>query len=153
VPTEPILSRFLVWRIAFVTLLLTAGTLGLFLFETGRGTSLEQARTIAVNTLAVGELVYLINSRYLLACSLSWNGLFGNRYAVWAAVALVPMQLALTYVPAMQRLFGTANLGLLDWLLVLGFGLALFLVVELEKAVARRRHGEVKMPAGMVQAG
>jgi magnesium-transporting ATPase (P-type) len=151
-PTEPILSRFLVWRIAFVTLLLTAGTLGLFLWETSRGTSLEQARTIAVNTLAVGELVYLFNSRYLIACSLSWNGLFGNRYAVWAALALVPMQLALTYVPAMQWLFGTASLGVRDWLLVLGFGLALFLAVELEKAVTRRRQAAVSAPARLAQA-
>jgi magnesium-transporting ATPase (P-type) len=100
----------------------------------------------------VGELVYLFNSRYLIACSLSWNGLFGNRYAVWAALALVPMQLALTYVPAMQWLFGTASLGVRDWLLVLGFGLALFLAVELEKAVTRRRQAAVSAPARLAQA-
>jgi magnesium-transporting ATPase (P-type) len=151
-PNEPILSRFLVWRIVFVTVLLTAGTLGLFLWETSRGTGSEQARTIAVNTLAVGELVYLFNSRYLVARSLSWNGLFGNRYAVWAALALVPMQLAITYVPAMQRMFGTASLGLRDWLMVLGFGVALFLVVELEKAMARLRRPAPPLPARLARA-
>jgi hypothetical protein len=66
-----------------------------------------------------------------------------------AAAALVPMQLALTYLPPMQRLFGTASLDLEGWLLVLGFAVALFLVVEVEKAVARRLGARsARVPAG-----
>jgi len=50
-PTEPILTGFLIWRLIFVSLLLVAGTFGLFLWELGRDTHVEAARTIAVNTL------------------------------------------------------------------------------------------------------
>ena len=36
-PDEPLLSRFLLWRIAFVSLILLAGTFGLFLYERAQG--------------------------------------------------------------------------------------------------------------------
>ena len=36
-PGEPLVSRFLAWRILFVTLLLFAGTMGLFLYELSQG--------------------------------------------------------------------------------------------------------------------
>lgn len=39
----------------------------------------------------------------------------------------------------MQRLLGTAPLGWEEWALILAFGVALFTLVELERAVLRRR--------------
>jgi magnesium-transporting ATPase (P-type) len=139
-PAEPLLTRFLVWRIVLVTAAIVAGALSLFLWEYHRdGDTLEEARTIAVNVLVMGELVYLFNSRFLLASSLSLRGFFGNRYAVLAVAALIPLQLAFTYVPVMQALFGTAAIDAEGWGRVLAFGAALFLLVEAEKAVLRWR--------------
>jgi magnesium-transporting ATPase (P-type) len=137
-PREPLLSGLLLWRIVFVSVLMAAGGLGLFLWETARGETIEDARTITVNVLVIGEMVYLFNSRFLLASSISLDGLFGNRYAVIAVIALVPIQLAITYVPFMQTLFGTAALDFEAWSHVLGFGAVLFVVVEIEKAIWRR---------------
>ncbi len=51
------LNGFMLWRIAFVTVLLAAASFGIFLWETGRGMSLEFARTAAVNTLVMGQIV------------------------------------------------------------------------------------------------
>jgi magnesium-transporting ATPase (P-type) len=139
-PAEPLLTRFLVWRIVLVTAAIVAGALSLFLWEYHRdGDTLEEARTIAVNVLVMGELVYLFNSRFLLASSLSLRGFFGNRYAVLAVAALIPLQLAFTYVPVMQALFGSAAIDVEGWGRVLAFGAALFLLVEGEKAVLRWR--------------
>jgi magnesium-transporting ATPase (P-type) len=139
-PAEPMLTGFLVWRILLVTAVIVAGALGLFLWEYHRdGDTLEEARTIAVNVLVVGELVYLFNSRFLLARSLSLQGLFGSRYALAAVAALVPLQLAFTYLPVMQRLFGTAAIDADGWVRVLAFGAALFLLVEAEKGLLRWR--------------
>jgi len=139
-PAEPLLTRFLVWRIALVTVAIVAGALSLFLWEYHRdGDTLEEARTIAVNVLVMGELVYLFNSRFLLASSLSLRGFFGNRYAVLAVAVLIPLQLAFTYLPVMQVLFGTAGIDAEGWGRVLAFGAALFLLVEAEKAVLRWR--------------
>jgi magnesium-transporting ATPase (P-type) len=140
-PAEPLLNGFLVWRIFFVTALLVAGGLGLFLWEHHRdGATLEEARTIAVNVLVMGELVYLFNSRFLLRSALSLEGLMGNRYALAAVAVLIPLQLAFNYLAPMQRLFGTAGLDVKAWLHVCAFGLALFLIVEAEKALLRYRN-------------
>jgi magnesium-transporting ATPase (P-type) len=138
-PTEPLLSKFLLWRIVFVSLLLVCGALGLYFWETARGVSLESARTVAVNALVVGEMFYLFNSRYILAPSLTRIGILGNRY-VWLAIGiLIPLQLLFTYVPFMQRWFGTDVIDATAWAKIILFGVILLLVVELEKYIARRR--------------
>lgn len=111
-PREPILSRFLMWRIIFVSLILLAGTFGLFVWEREHGASLELARTVAVNTLVMFEVFYLLNVRYLTAPSLTWDGLTDNRYVLLAISFLLFIQMHFTYLPAMQALFGTTDLGL-----------------------------------------
>ena len=49
------------------------------------GTSIEQARTVTVNTLVMFEIFYVFNSRYLYHSVLNLHGLFGNRL-VWLAI-------------------------------------------------------------------
>ena len=138
-PTAPLLNGLLLWRVVFVSSLLLAGTFGHFLWLEQAGASLEQARTAAVNTLVAGTLFYLFNSRYVLAPVLNRKGLFGSR-AVWLAVViLVLLQMAFTHVPWLQRLFGTANLDPLSWLLILAFGIFVLLAVEMEKCILRSR--------------
>jgi cation diffusion facilitator family transporter len=90
-----------------------------------------------VNALIVGEIVYLFNSRYIEASALSIPGLFGNRYALLTSALLLALQLVMTYVPWVQDLFGTAALDRDTWLLIAGFGAAVFVVVELEKLLLR----------------
>ncbi len=48
---EPLLTGYMVWRIAFVSAILVAGTFGLFLWERAHGADEALARTVAVNTL------------------------------------------------------------------------------------------------------
>ena len=55
-PDEPILSRVLVWRVAFVSLLFLGEIYGLFLWAQSRGLSVEQGRTLAVNALVAMEV-------------------------------------------------------------------------------------------------
>jgi magnesium-transporting ATPase (P-type) len=138
-PREPLLSGFLIWRIAFVSLLLAIGVMGLFLWEVGRGASLEEARTVSVNALVMGEIFYLFNSRYILASAFAREGLLGNHYALLAVAVLLAMQGLFTYWPPMQGLFGTAPLDLAAWWRVVSVGLMVFLLVEAEKALMRRR--------------
>ena len=52
---QPLLSRYLIWRIAFVSAILMLGTFGMFIWEMERGVSIEHARTVAVNTLVMFE--------------------------------------------------------------------------------------------------
>jgi magnesium-transporting ATPase (P-type) len=136
-PEQPLFTGFLLWRIGFVSVLLWAGSFGLFVWAREQGSSLEEARTIAVNTLVTFEIFYLWNTRHLLAPILSREGLFGSRPVLIAIALVIVLQLLFTYAPPLQALFGTAPLGLDWWALIIGLGVPVLLVVELEKWLIR----------------
>ncbi len=148
-PREPVLTPFMIWRIAFVSLILVAGTFGLFLWEREHGASEEFARTVAVNTLVAFEIFYLFSSRYILASSVSLQALIGNRFVLIAVGILVVLQLAFTYWHPMQTVFGTEALTAADWLRIVAVGASVFVLVEIEKGIVRavrsaRRHARLK---------
>jgi magnesium-transporting ATPase (P-type) len=146
-PRAPILGGAFLWRIAFVSVLIGGATIAVFLVEKRLGMPVELARTLAVNTLVCGQAFYLFNSRFLGESSLSFARLFTNR-VVWLAVGLLSLlQLVFVYAPFMHRLFGSTALDLRHWLVPLGVGLAVFLLVEAEKAIIRR-FGEAGKPTG-----
>ncbi|MFH2133725.1 MAG: cation-transporting P-type ATPase [Pseudomonadota bacterium] len=134
---EPLLTRFMIWRISFVSVLLAAGVVALFLWVLARGDSLETARTVAVNALVVGEIFYLFNCRYLLAPVRNWQDLTGNPYVLLSIGVLVVIQALFTYLPFMQDMFGVVALDAAAWGLILIFGVLLFIAIELEKWVFR----------------
>ncbi len=135
---EPLLTRFMLWRIVFVTVFLVAGSLGLFLWELERGMPLEAARTAAINALVMGEIFYLFNCRRLIAPVVGWSGFFGNRAVLIAIGALIILQGLFTYLPLLQSLFATTALDLATWGRIVLFGVIVYSVVEIEKAVIRR---------------
>ena len=137
-PHESILTRFMLWRITFVSALLTAGPIALFLWERTQGTGIEVARTVAVNALVVGEMAYLFNCRFLLAPVRSWQDFTGNRYVLLSIAVLAVIQALFTYMPFMQGLFGVTAIGAAEWARIAGFGVLLFAAVELEKMLIRR---------------
>jgi magnesium-transporting ATPase (P-type) len=138
-PSEPLVTPALALRIAFVSLLMSGTTFAVFEWELARGSSIEIARTAAVNMLVVGELVYLFNVRHFTASSLTRNIVTANPVALWMSVLLVGLQLLFTYTPAMQRIFQSAPLGLESWAMVVLLGGGIFLAVEAEKAFLRWR--------------
>lgn len=138
-PDQPLLGGLAIWRIVLVAVTMMAAALSLFLWALSRGASLEVARTMAVNTVVLAEMVYLINSRHILGSVLNRDGLLGNRYVLLSIAACIPLQLAFTYWPVMQGLMGSAALSALQWLAVLAAGSAVFFIVELDKWVQRQR--------------
>ena len=137
-PTEPLLTRFLMWRVVFVGLLLVGGGMGLFIWALERGMSIEFARTAAVNALLIGEVFYLFNVRSFMHSILNREGFLGNRYVLLAIGLLIACQVLFTYLPVMQTLFRTEGLDFAAWMLVFAFGVAVLLVVEAEKTLLRR---------------
>jgi magnesium-transporting ATPase (P-type) len=135
---EPLLSGLLAWRIAFVSLLLVAGTMGLFLWEYGAGAPLDLARTIAVNTLVLCEVFYLFSTRYLREPVFNREGLLGNRYVLLTIALVMAFQFLFTYAPPMQELFATVAMAPADWGRPLLVGLMVLCVVEMEKWIVRR---------------
>lgn len=137
-PQEPLLSGFLVWRIFFVSSILVVGTFGLFLWEINQGSSIELARTVAVNTLVAFEIFYLFCVRYLTDPALNTRGLLGSRYVLIAIGLLIIFQLALTYLGPMQLLFATTDMSLEAWLRVIIVSSSVLFLVEIEKFLFRK---------------
>ena len=133
-----ILSGHFIWRISFVSLLIGGATIVVFVIERRLDMPIELARTVTVNTLVCGQAFYLFNSRFIHESSCRLDRLFTNRVAWFAITALIVLQLAFVYLPFMQIAFGTAPLALRHWLVPLGVGVAVFLIVEVEKALAKR---------------
>lgn len=136
-PKEPLLSRFLVWRIVFVSLILVSGTFGIFLWLREHGAPIELARTVAVNTLVMFEVFYLLNSRFINEPALSHKGLLGNRFALSAIGVLLLIQIGFTYLPPFQLLFETTALNLQTWGIIIFIASSVLFLVELEKWMVR----------------
>src|SRR5262249_39242620 len=96
---RPILYGFGRWRVMFVGLALLALTLGAFFWMQAHAASDKLARTVAVNALVIGQIFYLLNSRYKLDSSLSIKAHLGNPYLALGIGAVVILQLLFTYAP------------------------------------------------------
>ncbi|HEX2665892.1 MAG TPA: HAD-IC family P-type ATPase [Candidatus Acidoferrum sp.] len=134
---RPIVTAFGLWRILFIGLALLAYTLLAFFWMKSQGASDSLARTVAVNAITIGQVFYLLNSRYLLDSSLSLKAHLGNKYLPLGIIAVVILQLLFTYTAPFQAMFGNEAIPLRIWPWLLTGGLAFFLVVESEKFVIR----------------
>ena len=135
---EAAVPGYMIWRIFFTSVILMVAALMLFHWELDRGKSIEVARTLAGNTIIVGQVFYLVNCRFLYETSLSIRALTGNK-SIWIAIAvLVVLQLLYTYTPVMHDLFGTDNLTAKEWGLVICVGVTTFFLMELDKLFQRR---------------
>lgn len=137
-PNEPLFTGFFVWRLVFVSVLMMLGAVILFLYKYNSGAGLETARTMAVNTIVLCEVVYLLNSRRLRHSVLDREGLLGNRYALLTMAVAIMFQFVYIYWPPMNTLFGSAPLSFSEWLLTLSAALVLFFAVEAEKVIGGR---------------
>ena len=135
---QGLISSFILTRILWVGGLLTAGTFLAYHHILDTIEDIDLARTLAVNVLVAGQITYLFNCRRWQQASYTASALLANGWA-WASVSLlVLMQLAFTYLPWFQAIFGTTALPPNYWLAVLGFGLLVFSLVEIEKLLTRR---------------
>lgn len=137
-PKEPLLSKFLLWRIGFVSLLFLCSMFGLFIYETNQGADVALARTVVVNVLVLLEAVYLINCRHIYDSVLNKEGIFGSKPALIAIALVVALQLAFTYLPFMQFFFKTQALNLSQWITIIAISLLVFFILEFEKMIVRK---------------
>jgi magnesium-transporting ATPase (P-type) len=149
---RPILDGFGIWRVCFVGLALLALTLWAFFWMKSRSASDELARAVAVNALVIGQVFYLLNSRYKLDSSLSLKAHLGNRYLLIGMAAVAVLQLLFTYTLPFQDLFETEAVPLWIWPRLFLGGLIFFLVVEGEKLVIRQAGPVRAAPALREQA-
>jgi calcium-translocating P-type ATPase len=135
-PDEPLLDTWLIWRVVFVSTIVVAGVFGVFSWMMNQGASLAESRTAAINTLVLFEIFYLFNTRKLSRSVLSDILTTAARPAWLATLVVILLQLALTYMPAANALFGTAPISLPTWAAITVLAATIFILVEIEKHFA-----------------
>ena len=84
------------------------------------------------------QVMYLFSCRSLTRPS--WRlGVFSNRWIIGGVAVQVAGQLALTYIPVMNPIFGTAPLDGPAWAMILLVAVATMLVVSADKWWRARR--------------
>lgn len=135
---ESLLNGGLVWHIVLVAILFVCGVFGIFAYAIDRGHSVELARTIALNTLVVMEIFHLFFIRNIYGTSLSWKAVRGTKVVWFTVIVITAAQFAITYLEPLQMIFDTQAVPLLDGLLIVGVGVALFAIIEIEKQLRLR---------------
>jgi Ca2+-transporting ATPase len=138
-PRSGILSGRMGLHILWVGGLMTAGTLGLFVWALGLG-DVAYARTLAFYTIAMFQVFHVLAIRVARE-SVFTAGFFGNPYLLGAVALAAVLQLAVVYLPVLQLPFATLPLALEHLLLGSLVAFTVFVAVEAEKGI-RRRGGE-----------
>jgi len=138
---QKLLGGRLLWRVLFVSVLMAGGIFAIYGWALGRGLSEEAAQTTVVNTLVVMEIFYLFSVRYTHGPSFTWQGLVGTRAVLIGVGVTVLAQLTFTYAPLAHLVFDSRPVGLVEGLMIVGAGVLLLVVVEVEKYLARRWMG------------
>jgi magnesium-transporting ATPase (P-type) len=135
---ESLLNGGVIWHIVLVAGLFLAGIFGIYEYAIASGYSEHLAQTIALNTLVVLEIFHLLFIRNMYGTALAWNAIRATP-AIWLSITVVVLgQLAITYVPWLQRVFETEGIGLFDSLLILGIGITMFVIIQFEKQLRLR---------------
>lgn len=144
-PNEPLFNGFVTFRVFFVSILMTAGTIILFSWEyanslaTGmaQADALAKSQTIAVTFIIMFQIFYLINCRSLKDSV--WKiGFFSNKIIFWGIATILILQAMFIYTPFMQKVFGTTSLDLRGLLISLVTGSLIFLIIGFEKWLVRK---------------
>jgi cation-transporting ATPase F len=141
-PGEALLTRTLVLRILLVSSLLVVAAWYLFEWELANGATLPEARTAAVNVFVVVEAFYLFSCRSLTRSV--WRiGFFSNRWLIVGVTVQAIAQLAFTYLPAMNTLFGSAPISAVTWLRIFVIAVVISVLVGLDKWLRARSAARV----------
>lgn len=106
-----IMTKAMTFNILYVSILITAGVLGLF--ELVKGEGIIHMQTMAFTAIIFFELirVHTVRSEHQL-------GIFSNLWLIFAVLSSIGLQLLVVYTPLAQ-FFGTEPLTWIDWFYIL----------------------------------
>ncbi|MGN7311021.1 cation-transporting P-type ATPase [Alkalicoccobacillus gibsonii] len=135
-PKARLLSPYYAFRIAFVSILIGIGTLWMNTFLQNQGYHNGAHQTIILQMFVMAQLFHLFNCRSELGFAFN-KDFFTNKMAFLVAGILIVLQLAITYLPFMNTIFQTTPLTLTEWGIPILMGLAVFVIVEIEKRITK----------------
>ncbi|WP_244444722.1 cation-transporting P-type ATPase [Paenibacillus camerounensis] len=135
-PAAPLLSKYYIFRILFVSVLLGGGTLAMSMSLLDNGYDQSVVNTVTMQTIVLAQMFHLFNCRTELEPAFG-KGFFANKAVFVVSALLILFQLSITYLPFMNKVFGTVPIGLSYWSFPLMMGAAVFVIIEIEKTITR----------------
>jgi Ca2+-transporting ATPase len=135
-PSESVFANGLGVHVVWVGVLMAALAVGTQIVALRLGAPAWQ--TMVLSVIAFSQLAHAMAIRSETE-SLFTQGLFSNKPLLGAVALTVLLQLGLVYVPAMNALFDTMPLSLMELAATVLVGLVVFAAVEIEKYLRRRR--------------
>jgi magnesium-transporting ATPase (P-type) len=135
---EGVLTMPLIGRLGGVGVILTAGSLGMFLWGLEATDDLDFARTLAMTQIVVFKFFHVFNCRSLDRSILSVPA-FSNRPLFASLLGAAVAHLGVIYWEPLQTIFRTVPLESGHWLTMIAIGTTIVLGGELDKALNRRR--------------
>jgi len=134
-PKENIFARGMARDVLWIGILMAVLSIGAGLWALNTGRS-ETWQTMVFTTLTIAQMgnVMAIRSQ---RDSIFTIGLLSNKPMLGAVLLTLGLQMAVIYLPFMQRIFKTTALPLLDLAFSLGLSLLFFLILELVKWLQR----------------
>ncbi|NWR55931.1 AT2C2 ATPase, partial [Bucorvus abyssinicus] len=130
--TDTILSKSLILKIFMSAIIIISGTLFVFWKENPRSGITPRTTTMTFTCFVFFDLFNALTCRS--QTKLIYEiGFFRNRMFLYSALGSFLGQLAVIYVPPLQKIFQTENLGVLDLLFLTALASSVFIVSELVK--------------------
>jgi len=131
-PKERILSPLLLQRTLLMGMIMAIGTLFMFGYALNSGVSLEKARTVALTTMVFFQFYQAFNCRSETQSIFGMNPL-GNPLLFYSMIAAFFAQLAVIYVPALQWIFRTEPITVMEWVGIGIVSATIIIAVEFDK--------------------
>jgi P-type Ca2+ transporter type 2C len=144
--SEPLITRAMWRRVALMTPTITIVTLGWFVIRLSTGVPFEIARTETFTLLAVCEWFNVLNCLSDRRSALTFD-IFKDPWLVGGLVIGNALQLAVIYVPVLNRIFHTVPIPLGEALAIGAAASLVLWVEEVRKLVvhhARLHHAEAR---------
>jgi len=137
-PTESIFAHGLSGVIAIRGILIALSTLASFVLVFSGSKNLSAARTSALVTLVVSQLIHVFE------CKSESKGifeikLFSNFYLVLAVISSILMLLGVIYLPFMRSVFGTVPLKLNEWMVAGGISFLVPVIFGIWREMRNRK--------------
>ncbi|MEM3511708.1 MAG: calcium-transporting P-type ATPase, PMR1-type [Candidatus Jordarchaeales archaeon] len=139
-PRTPVIGRSSALELLGCGLVMGCVTLLLYSMELGGVFSgnYERARAVAFMALILFQIFNAANYRSEEKSLFRMNP-FSNKYFLLAVAIAFTLQLVVVYVPALQPVFETCNLTVLDWVFIAAASSTIIAFYEAKKAYQRKR--------------
>lgn len=131
-----LLTPYYIFRIIFVSLLIGGITFSFYAFLMNGTSDQALLNSVVLHTIVILQLFHLYNVRNETEFAFNRN-FFKNKVAFLVTGVLILLQLFILYVPFMNAAFGTVPLGIEYWIIPALLGLAVFVIIEIEKTITR----------------